>query len=115
MWFDAPSQEVLQKLNVNPDVGLSESEAKERLEKYGENKLASQSKKSLWQLFLSQINDVMIYILLVAAIISAFMHEYSDTIVILLVILINALIGVFQESKAEKSLEALKNYLPQKL
>ena len=108
MWFDAPSQEVLQKLNVNPDVGLSESEAKERLEKYGENKLASQSKKSLWQLFLSQINDVMIYILLVAAIISAFMHEYSDTIVILLVILINALIGVFQESKAEKSLEALK-------
>lgn len=50
----------------------------------------------------------MIYILLVAAIISAFMHEYSDTIVILLVILINALIGVFQESKAEKSLEALK-------
>lgn len=108
MWFDAPSQEVLQKLNVNPDVGLSESEAKDRLEKYGENKLASQSKKSLWQLFLSQINDVMIYILLVAAIISAFMHEYSDTIVILLVILINALIGVFQESKAEKSLEALK-------
>lgn len=108
MWFDTPSQEILQKLNVNPDVGLSESEAKERLEKYGENKLASQRKKSLWQLFLSQINDVMIYILLVAAIISAFMHEYSDTIVILLVILINALIGVFQESKAEKSLEALK-------
>ncbi|MVX64122.1 calcium-translocating P-type ATPase, PMCA-type [Clostridium chromiireducens] len=108
MWLNMISQEVLKELNVDPNTGLSELEAKSRLEKYGENKLTSQKKKSIWQLFLSQINDVMIYILLGAAIISTFMHEYSDAVVILLVILINALIGVVQESKAEKSLEALK-------
>ena len=108
MWFDTTSQEVLQKLNVDPNTGLSTLEAKKRLEEHGENKLNSQKKKSIWQLFLSQINDVMIYILLGAAVISAFMEEYSDAVIILIVILINALIGVVQESKAEKSLEALK-------
>lgn len=108
MWFDITAEDVLQQLNVDSNTGLSESEAKNRLEKNGENKLDSQKKKSIWQLFLSQIKDVMIYILLGAAIISAFMKEYSDAIIILIVILINALIGVIQESKAEKSLEALK-------
>lgn len=108
MWFDIHSQEALTKLSVDLKTGLSESEAKNRLQKYGENKLNSQVKKTVVKLFLSQINDVMIYILLGAAIISIFMHEYSDAVIILIVILINALIGVVQESKAEKSLEALK-------
>lgn len=108
MWFDETSQDILQKLNVNLSTGLSKLESKKRLEEHGENKLNSQKKKSIWQLFLSQINDVMIYILLGAAALSAFMKEYSDTVIILIVILINALIGVIQESKAEKSLEALK-------
>ena len=108
MWYDATSQDVLDKLNVDLSTGLSELEAQKRLLEHGENKLNSQKKKSIWQLFLSQINDVMIYILLGAAAISAFMKEYSDAVIILIVILINALIGVIQESKAEKSLEALK-------
>ena len=108
MWYDVTSQDVLDKLNVALSTGLSELEAKKRLLEHGENKLNSQKKKSIWQLFLSQINDVMIYILFGAAIISAFMKEYSDAVIILIVILINALIGVIQESKAEKSLEALK-------
>ncbi|MCE5220635.1 MAG: calcium-translocating P-type ATPase, PMCA-type [Clostridium sp.] len=108
MWFDKTSQDILQKLNVDSSTGLSTLEAKKRLEENGENKLNSQKKKSTWQLFLSQINDVMIYILLGAALVSAFMKEYSDAVIILIVILINALIGVIQESKAEKSLEALK-------
>ena len=108
MWFDQTSQDILQKFNVDLNTGLSELESKKRLEEHGENKLKSQKKKSIFQLFLSQINDVMIYILLGAAILSAFMKEYSDAIIILIVILINALIGVIQESKAEKSLEALK-------
>ena len=108
MWFNKASQDILQKFNVDLNTGLSELEAKKRLEEHGENKLNSQKKKSIFQLFLSQINDVMIYILLGAAILSAFMKEYSDAVIILIVILINALIGVIQESKAEKSLEALK-------
>ncbi|AWK51186.1 calcium-translocating P-type ATPase, PMCA-type [Clostridium beijerinckii] len=108
MWFDKTSQDILQKFSVDQNTGLSELEAKQRLKEHGENKLNSQKKKSIFQLFLSQINDVMIYILLGAAILSAFMKEYSDAVIILIVILINALIGVIQESKAEKSLEALK-------
>lgn len=108
MWFNKSSEVILQELDVNKDTGLSELEAKDRLAKYGENKLKSQKKKTLLKLFFSQINDVMIYILLGAAAISGFMKEYSDAVIILVVILINAIIGVVQESKAEKSLEALK-------
>ncbi|MGL4774215.1 MAG: cation-translocating P-type ATPase [Clostridium sp.] len=108
MWFSKQNEDVIKELNTNAINGLSDEEAKIRLEKDGENKLASKKKKSTFQLFFAQINDAMIYILLVAAAISAFMGEYSDSIIILIVILINATIGVVQENKAEKALEALK-------
>jgi len=108
MWFNKSTNDIVSELDSNIITGLSMEEAKKRLEKYGENKLKSTTKKSIFQLFFSQINDAMIYILLVAAVISAFMNEYSDSIIILIVILINALIGMVQEYKAEKSLEALK-------
>ena len=108
MWFNKSSEEIIKELNVNPITGLSSNEAKERLEKYGPNKLATKKQKTIFQLFLAQIKDVMIYILLGAAIFSAIVKEYSDSIIILIVILINAIIGVVQEAKAEKALEALK-------
>ena len=108
MWFNKSSDEIINELNSNIINGLSSEEAKIRLEKIGENKLTSKKKKTLASLFLSQLNDVMIYILILAAIISAIMGEISDSIIILIVILINALIGVVQESKAEKALESLK-------
>ncbi|MEN8434811.1 calcium-translocating P-type ATPase, PMCA-type [Clostridium septicum] len=109
MWFNKDVEDTVKNLNSNIINGLSSSDAKSRLEKNGPNKLAGKKKKSIIQLFFSQINDVMIYILIVAAIISAFMGEISDAIIILIVILVNAIIGVVQESKAEKALEALKN------
>lgn len=108
MWFSKTSQEISTELNTNLNTGLSETEAKDRLIKYGKNELKEKKDKSIFELFLSQIKDVMIYILIAAAIISAFMKEYSDCIIILIVILINATIGVFQEAKATKSLNALK-------
>ncbi|WP_346982963.1 cation-translocating P-type ATPase, partial [Clostridium perfringens] len=86
----------------------SSTEALRRLEKYGKNKLETKKKKTLFKQFLSQLKDVMIYILIIAAIISAFLGEISDALIILLVIIINAVIGVIQESKAEKALDALK-------
>ena len=109
MWFNKGSEEIIQELSSNLINGLSSSEAKSRLEKNGLNKLQGKKKKSLLQLFFSQINDVMIYILLIAAIISAIVGEISDAIIILIVIFVNAIIGVIQESKAEKALEALKS------
>jgi P-type Ca2+ transporter type 2C len=108
MWFIKSKDEVIQELQVNALQGLTSEEAKERLAKYGENKLASKKSKSLIQLFFAQLNDAMIYILLGAAVISGVLGEISDAIIIALVILINAVVGLIQESKAEKALEALK-------
>jgi Ca2+-transporting ATPase len=108
MWFQKSKEEVIKELTVSPLSGLSSEEVKSRIEKYGENKLAAKKGKTLIQLFFAQLNDVMIYILLGAAIISFILGEESDAIIIALVILINAIVGIIQESKAEKALEALK-------
>lgn len=108
MWFNKSFEETVKEFNSNILNGLSSEEAKMRLEKIGENKLISKKKESLFILFLSQLNDVMIYILILASIISGIMGEISDSIIIIIVILINAIIGVVQEYKAEKALESLK-------
>lgn len=108
MWYKKSKNEILKELDVDEKNGLSSNEALRRLEKYGKNKLVTKKKKTLFKQFLSQLKDVMIYILIIAAIISAFLGEISDAIIILLVIVINAVIGVVQESKAEKALDALK-------
>lgn len=108
MWFIKDKDEVLKELEVDPLKGLSSEEAKNRLSKYGENKLREKKSKTMLQLFFAQLNDVMIFILLGAALISGLMGEVSDAIIIALVVIINAVVGVIQESKAEKALEALK-------
>lgn len=108
MWYKKSKNEILKELDVDEKNGLSSNEALRRLEKYGKNKLVTKKKKTLFKQFLSQLKDVMIYILIIAAIISAFLGEISDALIILLVIVINAVIGVVQESKAEKALDALK-------
>ena len=108
MWFNKNPEEVVSELQVDALNGLSTEEVGKRIEKYGYNKLATKKKKTILQIFLSQLNDAMIFILIGAAIISGLAGEISDSIIILLVILINAVVGVVQESKAEKALEALK-------
>lgn len=108
MWFSKSGEEVLHDFNVNPAVGLSEEEVKLRLEKYGLNQLKGKPKKSVVTLFLSQLKDMLIYVLLGAAVITFFIGEYADTIIILLVVILNALIGVIQEYKAGKAVEALQ-------
>ena len=104
--------ETFQSLQSSKD-GLSSSEAAKRLEQYGPNKLNEAKKKSLVKRFFEQLADPMIIILLAAALISAitsvYNHEFpSDVIIILSVVIINAILGVFQESKAEKAIEALQ-------
>lgn len=108
MWFSKPEEEVLRELNVNPSTGLTAQEVQTRLEKYGANKLKGKPKKSFIALFFAQLKDMLIYVLLGAAIITLFIGEYVDAIIILLVVLLNAAIGVFQEFKAEKAIEALQ-------
>ncbi len=108
MWYLRTAEAAAEELEVDISTGLSSIEAKRRRDEWGPNKLAEKKKKPLIALLLEQINDTLIYILLVAAIISALLGEVSDAIIILLVVVLNAVMGVIQEAKAEKALDALK-------
>lgn len=108
MWFSKSQKEVLKEFHVDPSIGLTDEEAKIRLEKYGYNRLKSKPKKSLISLFFAQLKDMLIYVLLGATLITIAIGEYTDAIIILFVVLLNAVIGVVQEAKAEKAVEALQ-------
>jgi len=108
MWFTKSKEAVLKELNVDPVVGLNDEEVLARREKYGFNRLQAKKKKSIFQLFLSQLMDWLIYVLFAAVIITIFMGEYIDAIIIMMVIIINAVLGVLQEVKAGKAIEALQ-------
>ena len=108
MWFSQSIESVLQAQSVNPATGLSEDEVRLRLEQYGKNELKGKPKKSLLTLFLAQLQDMLIYVLLGAAAITVFIGEYVDSVIILCVVVLNAVIGVAQEYKAEKAMEALQ-------
>ena len=89
--------------------GLSEREAQKRLSENGPNTLKEQKGKSCVQVFLGQLRDPLIYVLAVAAGVSLLLKEYSDALIILAVVFMNALIGTIQEGKARKALDALKS------
>ena len=114
MWHTQTVDEVRRKLNTNIYTGLNKKEVLKRRKIYGENKLAEKKKESIITKFISQFKDFMIIILLLASLISALVsyidgtNDYADSIIIISIVVINAVIGVIQESKAEKSLEALK-------
>ena len=99
--------QVLERLHATPQ-GLLTTEAMERLQKNGPNELPQGKKITLWQRIIAQFKDLMILILIVAAIVAAFASELSDTIIILLVVVLNAAFGVFQETKAENAIDALQ-------
>lgn len=109
-WHAIQSDEVIQHLNSS-DSGLSEHEIKKRLEEFGENKLPDQKQRHPIIRFLLHFHNVLIYILLAAAVITAVMDHWIDTWVILAVVVINAIIGFVQEGKAEKALEGIRNML----
>lgn len=108
MWFTKSTEQVLEEIGVDPSKGLSDEEVKIRLEKYGANRLLAKKKKSLLQLLFAQLQDWLIYILIAAAVITLFLGEYVDAAIIILVICTNAVLGVIQEVKAEKAIEALQ-------
>lgn len=102
------AEEVLKYLDSRSD-GLTEQEAGERLSRFGPNELKEGKKKTMFIMFLEQFKNVMVIVLLIAAVVSAVVgHEMTDAAIILVVVLLNAVLGVVQESKAEKALAALK-------
>ncbi|MDR0404518.1 MAG: calcium-translocating P-type ATPase, PMCA-type [Oscillospiraceae bacterium] len=113
-WYNLSVKEIEKKLNTNQKHGLKRENAKRLLDKFGKNVIIKDKKKSLAKRFFEQLSDFMVIILLFAAgisFISSFWEgkdDYIDTIVIVFIVLLNAVIGVLQESKAEKAIDALK-------
>lgn len=114
MWYAKSEKEVLETLGTNEKIGLNEEEIIKRIEKYGPNRLEGKKKENLFIRFLKQFDDFMIIILIIASIISAVVaytegnNDYFDSIIIIAIVVFNALMGLIQEAKAEKSIEALK-------
>ena len=107
-WYQISTEDVLKNMQAI-EQGLDEKEVSERLAEYGENILAEGKKKTVLQVFLGQFLDLLVAILIVAAVISAFSGNLESTLVILVVIVLNAILGTVQYVKAEKSLNSLKS------
>ncbi len=114
MWHSCSVEEIAKNLKTNINIGLSDDEAQKRFERYGPNNLKEKKKESIFVKFIKQFNDFMIITLIIAAIISAVVSklngeaDYIDSIIIVAIVIFNAIMGLVQEQKAEKSLEALK-------
>jgi len=118
-------EEVAEKMNTSTEIGLAEKEVLNRLEKYGRNELIKEKGKTAWQIFIGQFKDFLIYLLLFAILISiligiyesgetgeAWPSEYTDAAVIGTILIVNAVLGFYQEYQAERSLESLKKLAP---
>ena len=114
MWQAKDISEIEKNFRTNKDYGITNEEAKKRLEYFGENVLKDKKKENIFIKFIKQFNDFMIIILIIASIISAIVAkvegtgDYIDSIIIIAIVVFNAIMGLVQEAKAEKSLEALK-------
>ena len=108
MYEQKTIEEACRQLNSDKKRGLSKGEAEARRQKYGRNELKEAKQKTVFETFLEQLNDPLIYVLLAAAAVSFLLHEASDAIIILVVVLVNAIVGMIQEGKAKRALESLK-------
>ena len=110
-WHNLPVAEVIKKLKSDKKNGLSERQIKERQESFGLNKFSEEKPISHFKIFLEQFQSPLIYILIVAGIITLVLKEFTDSMAIFVVVFLNAIIGYFQESKASKALRELKKVI----
>lgn len=108
MYESKTASETIRSLETDRENGLSRREAMERKARYGANRLKEQERKSVWQMILEQLNDPLILILVVAMAISLMLHEFGDAVIIVAVVVLNAAVGIIQEGKADRAVEALK-------
>ncbi|MGZ8920194.1 MAG: cation-translocating P-type ATPase, partial [Limisphaerales bacterium] len=107
-WHELGAGELLGRIASDAQNGLGERAAAERLQKYGANALPEEERKSMWRVFARQFQSPLIYILFVAAVLAFALGKRGDAVVILLVVVINSVIGTFQEGRAERSMAALR-------
>lgn len=108
-WYQKDVKQVEELLQVKVNKGLSERQVTERRKRFGSNILQTEKKQSKWLLFLRQFQDFMVLILLAATLIAGMLGEFIDAIAIMVIVLLNGCIGFYQEQKAEKSMDKLKN------
>ncbi|WP_296142735.1 cation-translocating P-type ATPase [uncultured Anaerococcus sp.] len=108
MDYQGSKRDLLEKINSDPKTGLSSSEAQARLDKYGPNRIESSNKKSMLEKIKEQILDPMVILLIVASIISAFTGDTVEAIIIIAIVIINAIMSIYQEGQAEDSVAALQ-------
>ena len=119
MWHNKSTEEILIRLKTNAKIGLAELEVEKRKLEFGKNKLEEKKKESLFIKFIKQFNDFMIIILIIASIVSAVVskmqgeNDYFDSIIIIAIVILNAIMGLVQEQRAEKSIESLKKMTPE--
>src|SRR3989338_3769956 len=114
MEYFAQKEEDLFKSLDSSKTGLTSDGASKKLAQFGYNEIKQKKKISPLAIFLEQFNNFLVYILIGATIVSFFLKEYSDAIVILLIVVLNAVLGFVQEFRAESSIEALKSLMKQK-
>ena len=107
-WYQIEPQAAVKELGSNSSTGLSETEATRRLSEFGRNELEESGIRSPWLIFLDQFKELMVVILIIAAVISALLGDYSDAIAISAIVILNAILGYTQEYRAEKAMAALK-------
>ena len=108
-WYSIDTDELCRDLNTSAGTGLEAAEAANRLRNYGPNVLQEKPPRSILSIFFSQMKEILVLILIFAVVVSAFLGEWEDAIVILIIVILNAVISVLQESKAENALKALKD------
>ena len=107
-WHSQPIEVVATQLKTRLDAGLSAAEAQSRLAEHGPNELREKPPTPFWKLVLAQLNNFVTILLVVAAAISALLGDMIEAVVIMAIVVLNAVLGVVQESRAEKALAALK-------
>ncbi len=108
MYYQKPIENVAKELAVDVEIWLTDKQVQDKQEKYGLNILTNEKKISAWKVFLNQFKSFLILILIIAAVVSIFVWEAVDSVVIILIVILNSILGFVQEYKAEKSIESLK-------
>lgn len=111
LYYTFSKEETLDKLQTS-EKGLKENQVQERLEGFGSNVLVAKKKKTIFSLFLDQFKDILVIILIIAAFVTGgFLHEIAESVLIIIILILNAILGVYQEWKADKAIEALSQML----
>ena len=106
-WHAMPNEEVMEKLDVKED-GLTSAEAAKRLSQYGQNQLQEAPRPGFWHMLWEQLNNFVVILLIVASVISAMLGDYIEAGAIMTIVVLNSVLGIVQEQRAEEALAALK-------